>query len=161
MTTLSIGDVAPDFTMPSTDRDSFSLYEELKNGPILLNFYIGDFGINCTNYMTKFIESKDKFDSLGIRIVGINPDSMESHRIWKDRMGMPFELVHDVKQEVSKTYDAIVKDSPLVMGFTNREFFLIGQDRRIGYIWRAPVPKVLPEVQEIYEGVKEGLKDQF
>lgn len=161
MRELEVGDVAPDFTMPSTEGDGFNLYGELEKGPVLLNFYIGDFGINCTNYMTKFIESKPMFDSLGVRMVGINPDSMESHRMWKDRMGMPFELIHDEKQEVSKEYGAIVEDSPLVKGFTNREFFLIGRDRRIRYIWRAPVPKVLPEVGEIYEGTRNGLDIQF
>lgn len=151
--TLSLGDVAPDFTMPSTDREAFNLYEQLESGPILLNFYIGDFGINCTNYMTKFIESAEKFNELGIRIVCINPDGLDSHRLWKDRLGSPFEYVNDIKQEVSKEYDAIVKESEMVKGFTNREFFLIGGDHKIKYIWRAPVPKVLPEVHEILDGV--------
>lgn len=156
--TLSIGDTAPDFTMPSTDSESFNLYSELEKGPILLNFYVGDFGINCTNYMGKFIESKDGFDALGVRLVGINPDSLDSHRMWKDRIGSPFEYIHDEKQEVSKVYDAIVKESAIVKGFTNREFFLIDRDRKIKYIWRAPEPKVLPDVQEVLEGVRQGLQ---
>ena len=153
MKELTIGDTAPDFTMPSTNG-SFSLYEALEENPILLNFYIGDFGINCTNYMTKFIELKDEFDSTGVRIICINPDSLESHRMWKDRMGSPFEYVHDEKQSVSKEYDAIVKESPLVKGFTNREFYLIGKDAKIRYIWKSPVPKILPEMSEILEDIK-------
>lgn len=155
--TLNVGDTAPDFTMPSTEGE-FHLYEELKNGPILLNFYVGDFGINCTNYMTKFIESGKRFDELGVRIVAINPDSMESHLNFKDRIGSPWEYVHDEKQAVSKEYGAIITESPIVKGFTNREFFLIDGDHKIRYIWRAPVPKVLPEVPEIAEGVEKGLQ---
>jgi len=156
MKELTIGDVAPDFTMPSTNG-SFSLHQELKKGPILLNFYIGDFGINCTNYMTKFIELKDGFDETGVRIVCINPDSLESHKMWKDRMGSPFEYVHDEKQTVSKEYDAIVKDSPLVKGFTNREFYLLDKEAKIKFIWRSPVPKVLPDMNEILEEVKRAI----
>lgn len=154
---INTGDIAPDFTMPSTDGE-FHLYEELKNGPILLNFYVGDFGINCTNYMTKFIESIDKFNELGVRIVPINPDSLQSHGIWKERMGAPFEYVHDEKQTVSKEYGAIVVNSDLVKGFTNREFFLIGTDHVVRYTWKAPEPKVLPEVAEVLDGVKKGLQ---
>jgi len=160
--TLTIGDTAPDFRKPSTARASFDLYEQLKDGPILLNFYVGDFGIRCTDYMMKMIESKDEFKRLGARFVGINPDSLESHRNWLDRMGSDFEHICDEGQDVSKEYGAIV-DTPdsMVKGFTNREFFLIGTDRRIRYIWIADTPKNLPDVKEILDGIRSGLKIQF
>ena len=44
-----------------------------------------------------------------------------------------------------------------VSGFTNREFFLIGKDRKILYTWKAPIPKVLPELDEIVEGIEKAL----
>ena len=53
---LEVGDIAPDFTLESTNGEKFNLYSELEKGPILLNFYVGDFGINCQNYLTKFID---------------------------------------------------------------------------------------------------------
>lgn len=156
---LEIGDTAPDFTVKSTEKESFSLYEELKNGPILLNFYVGDFGINCTNYMAKFIESYSRISDLGVTMVPINPDSLDSHKLWKQRMGAPFEFLFDENKNVSKEYGAIVGPGYMVSGFTNREFFLIGTDRKIKYIWRAPMPKVLPEVDEIVAGIEKGLKE--
>lgn len=155
--TLNIGDIAPDFTVKSTDKDSFNLYEELENGPILLNFYVGDFGINCTNYMTKFVESYGRISDLGVRMVPINPDSLDSHKLWKGRMGAPFEFLFDENKKVSNQYGAIVGPGFMVSGFTNREFFLIGRDRKIKYIWRAPQPKVIPALDEIVEGIKKGL----
>ncbi|MDR0335231.1 MAG: redoxin domain-containing protein [Methanomassiliicoccaceae archaeon] len=155
---LEIGDTAPDFTMPSVDRKEFRLYEELKKGPILLNFYVGDFGINCTIYMMKMIELSPSFEKMGVRIFPINPDGLENHKIFRDRLSSPYDHIHDVKQEVSKTYGAIVEDSPIVKGFTNREFFLIGKDRKIRYIWRAPVPKVLPDMDEVLSEVGKALQ---
>ena len=154
---LEIGDAAPDFRMPSVDRKEFCLYDELKKGPILLNFYVGDFGINCTNYMIKMIELADQFKSIGVRIFPINPDGLENHKIFRDRLNSPYDHIFDVKQEASKTYGAIVEDSPIVKGFTNREFFLIGTDGKIRFIWRAPVPKVLPDMDEILREVKKAL----
>ena len=154
---LEIGDIAPDFTMPSVDRKEFNLYGELKNGPILLNFYVGDFGINCSTYMLKMIELFPMFEKMGVRIFPINPDGLESHKVFRDRLNSPYDHIHDVKQEVSKAYGAIVEDSPIVKGFTNREFFFIGTDRKIRYIWRAPVPRVLPDMDAVLEEVKKVL----
>ncbi|MDR0198251.1 MAG: redoxin domain-containing protein [Methanomassiliicoccaceae archaeon] len=150
---LDIGDAAPDFRMPSVDMREFHLYEELKKGPILLNFYVGDFGINCTTYMTRMIELHPAFGKMGVRIFPINPDGLESHKVFRDRLGSPYDHINDVGQEVSRTYGAIVEDHPIIKGFTNREFFLIGADRKIKYIWRAPVPKVLPDMDRVAEDV--------
>ncbi|MCL2143629.1 MAG: peroxiredoxin family protein [Methanomassiliicoccaceae archaeon] len=150
---LNIGDEAPDFAMPSVDRKEFRLYDELKKGPILLNFYVGDFGINCTTYMMRMIELAPSFEKTGVRIFTINPDGLESHKVFRERLNSPYDHIHDIGQEVSKAYGAIIEDSPIVKGFTNREFFLIGTDRKIRYIWRAPVPKVLPNMDEIVSDI--------
>jgi len=154
---LEVGDTAPDFTVDSTSGEKFNLYTELEKGPILLNFYVGDFGINCTNYMTKFIESYSKITDLGVRLVPINPDSLDSHKLWKERMAAPFDFLFDNNKEISKQFGAIVGPGHMVSGFTNREFFLIGKDRKIKFTWKAPIPKVLPELDEIVEGIKKAL----
>jgi len=151
---LEVGDVAPDFKMPSAKKDEFHLYDELAKGPILLNFYVGDFGINCTTYMMRMIELSDVFKDMGIRVFPINPDSLESHKAFIERLGSPYDHIFDRKQEVSKTYGAIVEDSPIVKGFTNREFFLIDKDRKIRYIWRAPIPKVLPDMDLMIDDIR-------
>lgn len=154
---LEVGDTAPDFTVDSTNGEKFNLYSELKKGPILLNFYVGDFGINCTNYMAKFIESYDRISDLGVRMVPINPDSLDSHKLFKERLGAPFDYLFDKDKEVSKQFGAIVGPGHMVSGFTNREFFLIDKDGKIRYTWKAPIPKVLPELDEVVEGVKKAL----
>lgn len=155
--TLDVGDKAPDFTVASTDRDSFNLYEQLKDGPILLNFYVGDFGINCTNYMGRFIEQYDRISSTGVRMVAINNDNMDSHRMFKDRLGAPFEFLYDRDKTVAKEYGAIVGPGFMVTGFTNREFYLIDRDGTIRFIWRSPEPKVLPTVDGIVKGIEGSL----
>ncbi|MCQ2052601.1 MAG: peroxiredoxin family protein [archaeon] len=155
--TIEIGDVAPDFTVMSTDRESFNLYTELEKGPILLNFYIGDFGINCMNYMIKFIESANKIIDLGVTMVPINSDSLDSHKLWKKRIDAPFEFLFDEDKKVSKQYGAIVGPGYMVSGFTNREFFLIGRDKKVKFIWKATTPKSIPTFDEILEGIKKAI----
>ena len=154
---LEIGDKAPDFRMPSVKRTEFHLYEELKNGPILLNFYVGDFGINCSTYMMKMVELSSLFEKMNVRIFPINPDGLENHKIFAERLNSPYDHIFDKGQEVSKTYGAIVEESPIVKGFTNREFFLIDKEGKIRYIWRAPIPKVLPDMDEVATEVRKAL----
>ena len=154
---LEIGDMAPDFRMPSVKKEEFHLYEELKDGPILLNFYVGDFGINCSTYMIRMVELAPVFGEIGVRIFPINPDSLESHRVFAERLSSPYDHIFDKGQEVSRTYGAIVEESPIVKGFTNREFFLIDKEGKIRYIWRAPIPKVLPDMDEVTSEIRKAL----
>lgn len=153
----AVGDVVPDFKVKSTNGNDFELYKELENGPILLNFYIGDFGINCTTYLSKIIESYDRFRELGVRLVPINPDSLDSHKMWKDRMNAPFDFLFDEGQKVSKDYEAIVAPGHMVSGFTNREFYLIDKEHKVRFVWKSPVPKVLPEVDDLIDGISKAL----
>ncbi len=155
--TINVGDKAPDFTLKSTNKESFNLYTELKNGPILLNFYIGDFGINCTTYMSEFIEQNDCFEKIGVKIVAINDNSLDSHKMFKDRMGSPWEYLLDENKTVANQYGSIVGPGHMVSGFTNREFYLIDKDGTVKFIWKSSVPKELPKVDVVLDGVKKSL----
>lgn len=155
---IETGDTAPDFTVRSTDGTEFTLSEKLKEKPVLLNFYAGDFGINCTMYMTKFAERYAEIQETGALLVGINPDSMDLHESFKSRVGIPWELLHDKDQEVSRAYGAIVGPGHMTTGYTNREFFLIGQDGKVLWTWKAPVPKTLPDLDELLAAVREALQ---
>ncbi len=153
-----VNDIAPDFTLDTTEQEGFNLHQAVEEGPVLLYFHVAAFGINCTTFMTKLIERADEFKKLGVRLMPINPDGKEVHISWLSRMGSPFEHIIDEGQEVSKRYDAIVKESPLVKGFTNREFFLVGKGGRILFKWKAEVPSQLPEVDDILKSLEEALQ---
>lgn len=140
--------------MPSTHREDFHLHGELDKGPILLYFYLGDFTPNCTIYMNKLLDISDKFETFGIRLISVNPNSLESHRKWAERLGSSYEYVFDRDQEISKAYGAIVENSPITKGFTNREFFLVGKDKKIRFAWKAHVPRDMPELDFVVEAMQ-------
>ncbi len=152
-----VGDEAPDFTLETTDRERFNLHEEAAKGPVLLYFHVAAFGINCTNFMAKLVERADEFERRGVRLMPINPDSKEIHIKWRERLGSSLEHIIDEGQEVSKRYDAIVKASSIVQGFTNREFFLVDRDGVIRFKWKAEIPKQLPEVEDILKSLDDVL----
>ena len=152
------GDKAPDFTLKSTSGKDFHLYDEIKNSPVLLNFYVGDFGINCTNYMGKFSERIDELKDAGVQFVGVNNDKLDQHKLFKVRMNIPWDLLYDEDQVVAKQYGSIVGPGHMVTGYTNREFFLVGQDGTVLYTWKADVPPTLPKFDEVLESVKAALQ---
>ena len=155
---IEINDIAPDFELESTDGSLFKLSEMVAKGPVLLNFYVGDFGINCTNYMNVFGERIEDLTDLGLTMVGINNDSMDSHQGFKRALGLKWEILHDKDKNVAKSFGAIVGPGHMVTGFTNREFYLIGKDMKVAYTWKAGIPKDLPVFDEVLNGIKEALQ---
>lgn len=149
-----VGEVAPDFHMPSTHQEDFHLHAELEKGPILLYFYLGDFAPNCTNYMSRLVEHAGDFEELGVRLVAVNPNAMDSHLKWADRLGSSYEYISDKNQEISKAYGAIVKNSPITRGFTNREFFLVDRDKKIRFAWKAHFPRDMLDTNLVVEAVQ-------
>ena len=155
---IQIGDVAPDFELEVTDGSLFKLSEEVKKGPVLLNFYVGDFGINCTNYMNIFNERFEELTGLGLSMVGVNHDSMDSHKGFKKALGLKWEILFDKDKTVAKSFGSIVGPGHMVTGFTNREFILIDKDMRVTYTWKASIPKDLPNFDTVLNGVKDALQ---
>lgn len=157
---LQIGDIAPNFRLPAVEGGEFELKCEVTNGPVLLYFYVVNNGKTCTEYMELMNERKNEFDSMNIRMVHINPDTIENHRQWMDRTEALYDHLSDKDQVVSREYGAIVEraKSETIMGFTNREFFLIDRDMRIRYIWRAYWPTDTIGMNELLSEIGASLR---
>lgn len=151
---IEVGDTAPDFELESTDGSLFKLSEEIKKHPVMLNFYVGDFGIRCTDYMNVFNERIDELTSLGVGFVGINDCGMDSHKGFRDRLALKWELLEDRGRKVATEYGSLVGPGHMTTGMTNREFYLVGNDMKVLFKWRSSVPKELPTFEEILEGAK-------
>ncbi|MFA6680094.1 MAG: peroxiredoxin family protein [Candidatus Methanomethylophilaceae archaeon] len=159
MNSLNIEDAAPDFSIPSTNGGTFILSERVKKGSVLLYFYVTNYGHTCTDYMALMNERKTELDGLNVSLVHINPESIENHREWMKHTDAQFEHLSDRDQTISKMYGAIITRarSEKLIGYTNREFFLIGEDMRIKYIWRAYWPTDVVPMSELITNIKKAL----
>lgn len=133
---LLVGDKAPDFTLPSTSGEPFTLSEEMSKAdkPIVLFFYPGDFSTLCTREAIAFRDEIDRLeDTEGQRfdIVGISTNNMESHRRFRKKFQLPFELLSDPAGEVCRMYDSY---RPL-LGQASRMTFVVDPDRTIRTIY--------------------------
>ena len=84
---------------------------------VVVYFYPKDFTPGCTTEAAEFSRDYAKFADAGIEIVGISPDSEESHDKFRAKMGMPYPLVADTTKEVAKEYGVFGKKN-----FMGREF---------------------------------------
>ncbi len=104
---LKKGHKAPDFTLPSTRGGDFTLSENLDQ-TLVLYFYPKDFTGGCTAEACSFRDEIEDFKDLDIRVVGISTDSIKTHHRFKEKYGLPFDLLADTDGRVTRLYDAMV-----------------------------------------------------
>ena len=156
MAGLVVGDLAPDFTLPLDDGTSFSLSEH-RGRPVVLYFYPEDDSGGCTNENLEFSELKPSFDTLGARVVGISPDTVQSHVIFRTKYGLQIPLASDPERiavaafglwQLKKLYGREF------MGLV-RTSFIIDGDGRIAGIVRAT--RIRGHAQRMLEALERHL----
>jgi peroxiredoxin Q/BCP len=141
-TELAEGSVAPDFSMRYKDGKSMKLSELRGKKSVVVYFYPKDFTPGCTMEATEFSRDYKKFRDAGIEIVGISPDDEKSHQKFREKMGMPYPLVADTDNEVSRKYGVYGLKSFMgreYMG-VNRSTFLVDKSGKIVKIYRKVKP---------------------
>ena len=139
---ITEGVAAPDFTMRTGDGKTANLSDLRGKKDVVVYFYPKDFTPGCTMEATEFSRDYNKFKDAGIEIVGISPDSDESHKKFREKMGIPYPLVADTEKDVSKRYGVYGLKSFMgreYMG-VNRSTFLIDKSGKIVRIFKKVKP---------------------
>ena len=150
--TPAVGDRAPDFTLPSTEG-SISLAERLASQTVLLVFYPGDDTPVCTRQLCDYSDHMAVFADLGVDVLAVNPQSLESHERFARKHGLSFPLLSDTDKSVCRSYGAVG-----LLGMTRRALVLIGKDGRV--LWRrSDLPvfrRSAEELREVISGLELG-----
>jgi peroxiredoxin Q/BCP len=123
------GSPAPDFSMVS-DSGSVVRLADLRGRPVVLYFYPKDDTPGCTVEACAFREDSPAYRKSGVVILGVSPDSVESHRKFKAKFNLPFPLLADEGHRVAEAYGAWgekKRAGQTYMGIL-RTTFLIGSD---------------------------------
>jgi len=124
---LKTGTRAPDFLLMSDEGVETSLSDLLQDGPLILYFYPADFTPGCTKEACSIRDIHDDIQAVGLKVAGISPQDVESHRKFRKKYDLPFTLLSDEDKEVIRMYDV---DGIFGVG-VQRATFLISQDREI------------------------------
>ena len=91
---ISVGDVAPEFSLPDQDRQVVSL-AALRGTPVLLVFYPFAFSGICTGELCQLRDELATYTDAGVRVLAISTDPVFSLKAWKAQEGFDFTLLSD------------------------------------------------------------------
>jgi peroxiredoxin Q/BCP len=125
---------APDFSLPWATKDGVGPIEAPyqlagdRGKIIVVAFYPRDYTSGCTAEMRTFAQQYDSLFGPDVVLVGISTDSVETHQRFASSLNLPFKLLSDPDQRVSKQYAS--KDKG---GYNRRTVYVIGPDGRVKF----------------------------
>lgn len=150
---LNVGDKAPALSLATDGGGRISL-KDLTGKPIVLYFYPKDDTSGCTREAVAFTALLPKFSRLGVQVVGVSKDSVESHAKFKAKHDLSVLLASDPDGKVVQSYGCWVEKSLYgrkYMGI-DRSTFLIDPKGKIARIWRKV--KVPGHAEEVLAAAK-------
>ena len=135
---LQPGDMAPDFTLPSTVGDKLTLSDYRGKKSVVLLFYPLDFSPVCSVETKQCAEMLPKTGSSDVEVVGISVDSLWTHKAFAAAQGIAYPLVADFhpKGAVAEKYGVYLPEK----GITARTAFIIGKDGKIKDVVANDIP---------------------
>jgi peroxiredoxin Q/BCP len=107
---LSTGDKAPDFKLATDDGASVSR-GGLKGKPFVIYFYPKDDTSGCTKEAIDFSSALGKFEKLGVPVIGVSKDSLQSHEKFKKKYKLKLALGSDPDIKAATAYGVWVEKS--------------------------------------------------
>lgn len=146
-----VGDQAPDFDAPGTDATNYSL-ASLRGRTVVLAFYPGDGTAVCTKQLKDYSDSLDEYGDLDALVLGLSPQSVESHEAFRTKSDIKIPLVYDEGKKIGEAYGIL---GPL--GFYRRSVFVVGPDGRIVYAKRGVAGLSYVKMPEIAAAVRSAV----
>ena len=127
MSRIDVGDRAPDFELPGTDGRTYRL-GDFRGSWLVLAFYPGDFTPVCTRQFCSYRDDADRFDELDAQVVGISPQSVDSHERFRSEYGLTVPLLADPERSVIRAYGVLGPG-----GLVRRSIFIVDPDGVVRY----------------------------
>jgi peroxiredoxin Q/BCP len=151
--TISVGAVAPDFSLAGTDGTKKGHREyslgEYRGRPVVLVFYPADNSPVCTVQLNTYSDDISRFAELGAQVLAISPQTVEQHDAWAEAQGgFAFPLLSDDGRKVGNAYGIL---GPV--GFYRRSVFVVDADGIVRYAHRSTAGLTFRPVRELVDAV--------
>ncbi len=125
---------------------------------VVLYFYPKDNTTGCTKEAKDFSQYIEEFEKLNAVVIGISPDSIESHKKFKDKHGLKVILLSDESKDTMQKYGVWQLKKMYGRSYYGvvRSTFLIDPDGNIAYEWKRV--KVKGHVEDVLKKLKEAIK---
>jgi peroxiredoxin Q/BCP len=131
------GAAAPDFTLPADDGSHVHL-AALRGRPVVLYFYPKDDTPGCTVEACSFRDRSADLAAHGAVVLGVSPDDVASHGLFRDKFHLNFPLLADVGHQVAEAYGAWREKNMYgkkSMGI-QRSTFLLDREGKVRKVWK-------------------------
>lgn len=148
-----VGDVAPDFNLPGSDGNNYSISQYKNKNNVVLVFYPGDETPTCTKQLCDYRDGWGEFRKYDAVVLGISTNDMKSHKSFVDKFNFQFPLLEDKDLTVCKMYDTL-----MFMGLvkiTKRMVLIIDKSGVIRYKHTETVPIFRRTKEELLDVLKD------
>jgi peroxiredoxin Q/BCP len=127
MTRLRVGEQAPEFELQGTGGHTYRL-ADYRGGGVILAFYPTDFTPVCSKQFCSYRDDGDRIEALGVPMIGISPQTVESHERFVSHHRLTVPLLSDPGKRVARSYGVL---GPA--GFIRRAIFLVDGEGILRY----------------------------
>lgn len=124
---LSVGTMAPNFTTVDDEGKTVSL-SDFKGKFVVLYFYPKDDTPGCTKQAQSFRDNYEQYQGKDMVVLGVSMDDQASHKMFKEKYGLPFQLLVDSDGTITNAYDVMGG------GYSKRVTYIIDGDGNISYV---------------------------
>jgi len=149
--TLKVGDVAPDFTLKSADKEDWHLSDFRGKKNVVLAFVPYAFSGVCSAQLPAYEAELSRFKDLDTEIVALSMDSTFALDAWEKSMHTTFPLLSDFYPQ-GKVADLYGVRHPA--GMAERALFVIDKEGVIQYIEVTHTPGVMPDSEDLFEELR-------
>ena len=170
---LQVGDVAVNFTLKNASGKEVTLYDELKNGPVVLMWYRGGWCPYCNLTLHHMQEALPEFKKNGASLLALTPEVPDSSITTKEKNELEFEVLSDLDNTVARQYKVVFKLTDDVAASYEASFglsnyngnkkselplaatYIIGTDKKIKYAFLDEDYRKRAEPQDLIRFLKE------
>ena len=149
--TLKVGDVAPDFTLNTGNRETWRLSDFRGKKNVVLAFVPFAFSPVCSAQLPSYEAELSRFKDFDTEIVSVSMDSGYALNAWAKSMQTSFPLLSDFYPQ-GQVVDFYGLRHPV--GMSNRAVVVIDKEGVIRYIEVLDAPGDMPDNEDLFEALR-------
>lgn len=153
-TTLTVGDMAPEFELPADNGEIVRL-ADFRGKKVILYFYPKDDTPGCTTQACGFRDAYPQIEERNAVVIGVSPDDVDSHQKFKTKFDLPFLLVADTDHTLAEAYGVWGEKSiygKTYLGVTRSHFVIDEQGRLLDVQGKISATDSVSQALKLLEG---------
>lgn len=129
----------PNITLNASDGKSYAISDFTETDKILLYFYPKDNTPGCTKQAVDFTNLKQEFSDKNIMIIGVSPDSVESHKKFIEKQNLDILLLSDGEKKLATAFEAYGEKKnygKTYMGIIRSSFLIDTKTQEVLQSWK-------------------------